>query len=156
MKISAVLFASALAATACFAQSTSPAADAIDSAHPVQKPLSTGDSNVEVHIKDLHTKLQITSSEEAQWDAVAKTMRDNAISVDAAIAKRQAIGNSATALEDLNAYAEVAQSHAAGVKQLAVVFAPLYAAMSVSQKKVADEVFIPKGRGTPKAHASAN
>lgn len=99
------------------------------------------DMAVESHIKDLHAQLQITPAEEAQWTAVAKTMRDSAIETDKVIAKREALVNSASAVDNLNAYGEIAQAHADGVKRLAAVFAPLYASMSDDQKKVADALF---------------
>ena len=96
---------------------------------------------VESHIKDLHAQLQITPAEETQWAAVAKTMRESAIETDKAIDKREALVNSASAVDNLKAYGDIAQAHADGVKRLAAVFAPLYASMSDDQKKVADEVF---------------
>lgn len=96
---------------------------------------------VERHIKDLHAKLKITPAEESQWATVAKTMHENAIELDKAIDKREAIVNSATALDNLNAYGDVAQAHADDVKKLAAAFSPLYASMSDDQKKVADDIF---------------
>ena len=96
---------------------------------------------VERHIKDLHAKLKITPAEESQWANVAKAMHENAIELDNAIDKREAIVNSATALDNLNAYGDVAQAHADDVKKLAAAFSPLYASMSDDQKKVADDVF---------------
>ena len=105
------------------------------------------DAKVEQHIKDLHAKLKITSTEEAQWDTVAKTMRESASELDAAITKRQAIMKTATAVEDLNAYEAIARSHADGVKKLSEAFAPLYASMPADQKKVADSVFAERAHG---------
>jgi protein CpxP len=89
----------------------------------------------------LHAKLKITPAAESQWAAVVQTMRDNANELDKVIDKREAIANNATAIDDLNAYGEIAQAHADGVKKLSTAFAPLYASMSDDQKKVADEVF---------------
>jgi hypothetical protein len=105
------------------------------------------DAKVEQHIKDLHAKLKITSAEEAQWDTVAKTMRESANELDAAISKRQAIMKTATAVEDLNAYEAIARSHADGVKRLSEAFAPLYASMPADQKKLADNVFAERAHG---------
>jgi periplasmic protein CpxP/Spy len=96
---------------------------------------------VDSHIEELHAQLQITATEETQWAAVAKTMRDSAIETDKAIAKREALVNSANAVDNLNAYGDIAQAHADGVKKLAAVFAPLYSSMSDEQKKVADALF---------------
>jgi hypothetical protein len=99
------------------------------------------DSAVEKRIKELHGALKITSAEESQWNEVAATMRASAKDLDRAIDKRAANVASATAIDDLNSYAEIAQAHANGVKQLASAFAGLYSAMSDDQKKEADLVF---------------
>ncbi len=96
---------------------------------------------LESHIKDLHAQLQITPAEETQWAAVAKAMRDSAVETDKAIDKRKALVNSASAVDNLSAYGDIAQAHADGVKQLAAAFAPLYTSMSDDQQKVADALF---------------
>ena len=103
------------------------------------------DDAVEHHITDLHTKLKITPAEESQWKEVADAMRINAKEMDMAIDKRSASLANATAVDDLNAYAEIAQAHANGVKKLAGAFSGLYAVMSDDQKKEADEVFSHRG-----------
>jgi len=99
------------------------------------------DRKVEAHIRQLRRDLQITAAEEPQWDSVAKTMRENAEEVDRAIDKREAAVRNANAVDNLNSYADVVQAHAMAVKRLADTFAPLYAEMSDSQKKRADEIF---------------
>ena len=68
-------------------------------------------------------------------------MRENAKELDLAIDKRTANAASATAIDDLNAYADIAQAHADGVKKLASAFSGLYSVMSDVQKKEADEAF---------------
>lgn len=100
------------------------------------------DMRVEKHIKELHAKLKITPDEESQWDAVVKVMHDNATELDQEIDKRKANISTATAIDDLNAYADIAQAHADGVRKLSEAFSPLYASMPDDQKKVADEVFL--------------
>ncbi len=97
--------------------------------------------NVEDHISQLRNELKITAAEEPQWDSVAKTMRENAEEIDQAIDKRDTTINTATAVENLNSYADVVQTHAAAVKKLAHSFSALYAEMSDSQKRMADEIF---------------
>lgn len=99
------------------------------------------DMRIEQHIKDLHAKLKITAAEETQWATVAKTMRDGAGELDQVLDKREATIGTASAVDDLNAYADIAQAHADSVKKLSAVFAPLYASMPDDQKKLADEVF---------------
>ena len=108
------------------------------------------DAAVEKHIKELHVTLKITPAEEPQWNEVAQTMRDNAKDLDQAIDKRDANVANATAIDDLNAYADIAQAHANGVKKLASAFSGLYSAMSDDQKKEANEVFSHRGHGAGK------
>jgi protein CpxP len=136
---STFLIGGAYAQSAVVPAATAPSRVAATSA--TATPNAKVDAKVEGHIKDLRARLKITSAEESQWNAVAQTMRETASELDAAIGRRHAIMKTATAVEDLNAYADIAQSHADGVKRLSAAFAPLYAAMSGDQKKVADNVF---------------
>lgn len=100
------------------------------------------DADNEKHIKDLHTKLSITANEEALWATVESTMRANTKQIDLAVDQRASGYNKATAIDDLNSYAIIAQAHADSVKKLVIAFEPLYAAMPDAQKKVADQVFM--------------
>ena len=108
--------------------------------------------DVEKHIADLHAKLKITAAQESQWSDVAQTMRSNASEMEQAIEKREA---HATAIDDLDAYADVVQAHADGIKKLAKSFSSLYAAMPDDQKKLADEVFVHGGRSHEHADKEA-
>jgi len=103
------------------------------------------DAMNEKHIKDLHAKLKITANEEALWKTVADTMRANTVEIDKVVDKRESSIANATAIDDLNAYAEIAQAHADSVKKLSQALAPLYAAMPDAQKKAADEIFTQRG-----------
>jgi periplasmic protein CpxP/Spy len=137
--VSTFVFASAVAQTS--GQSASPHAAADSSPAAMANSDAKRDAGVEKHIKGLHVTLKITAAEESLWSEVAQTMRENAKELDRAIDKRDAHAASATAIDDLNAYADIAQAHANGVKKLASAFSGLYSAMSDDQKKEADEVF---------------
>jgi hypothetical protein len=143
MKLIIAVLASTFAFGSAIAQSpnpsSSPAADVPASA--MMKSDAKRDEAVEHHIADLHAKLKITAAEESQWKEVAETMRDNAKNLDKAIDKRDASLASATAIDDLNSYADIAQAHATGVKKLAKSFSGLYSMMSDVQKKEADSIF---------------
>jgi hypothetical protein len=144
MKTVVALLASTFLVGSAYAQSTVAAEAAAPTRAGAMSATTNGtkaDVKVERHIKDLRASLKITPAEEPRWDAVAQTMRETAGELDAVIGKRQAIMKTATAVEDLNAYEAIARSHADGVKRLSEAFAPLYAEMSVDQKKVADDVF---------------
>jgi protein CpxP len=145
MKTIVAALTSAFLISGAYAQSPSPPPDKAPSSDastaPMAKSGAKRDMGVESHIKDLHAQLHITAAEEPQWAAVAKAMRHSANETDKAIDKREALVNSANAIDNLNAYGDIAQAHADGVKRLAAAFAPLYASMSDDQKKEADAVF---------------
>ncbi|ALM82654.1 Spy/CpxP family protein refolding chaperone [Bordetella sp. N] len=140
--------AAALAGAPAFAQTATgpanPAAPAAMTTAPANAKTAAAphkaNDRVEKHIKSLHDQLKITSAQEAQWDTVAQTMRDNADQIDALVEKRNA-NTSMTALDDLNSYAEFTQANSDGVKKLAAVFTPLYNSLNDEQKKNADKIF---------------
>jgi hypothetical protein len=138
MKIIAAMLGATLIASGAYAQSTSQSPTTMAAA---EKADAKADMRVEKHIQGLHEKLKITPAEESQWSAVAKAMRDNVADMDRVIDKRESNVGNATAIDDLNAYGDIAQAHADGVKRLSAAFSPLYAAMSSDQKKEADMVF---------------
>ncbi len=110
----------------------------------------TKGETVEQRITDLHAALQITPTEETQWNGVAQAMRENAAAMDKLVAaNRTTPPQNMTALQDLKAYQQVAQAHVDGLKNLISAFSDLYGAMPDAQKKVADQVFLTSGQGTP-------
>jgi hypothetical protein len=145
MKFISAVVASTCVFGAAVAQTTMPPASPA-MAHPTMaNPDEKRDAAVEKHIAQLHTTLEITPAQEAQWNQVAATMRQNAKDMDQAIGKRAANAATATAVDDLNAYEAIAQIHADGVKKLAAAFSGLYSSMSDDQKKAADEAFGHRG-----------
>lgn len=144
-----VLVASTFFVGGAYAQSValSNSSAPMSSSHAMMKSDANHSVEVERHIKELHAKLKITAAEEAQWDKVAQTMRDNAADLDSAISKRDSLASHGTAIEDLNAYGEIVQVHAASIKKLSTVFSDLYDSMPDNQKKLADEVFTQRTEG---------
>jgi protein CpxP len=145
MKAIIAVLASTVAFGAAYAQTPDPSATPQSSAHASRLAMANSDAKrdaaVEKRITQLHAQLNITADEEPLWNEVAATMRENALELDRAIDKRTANATSATAIDDLNAYADIAQAHADGVKKLAGAFSGLYTVMSDDQKKEADMVF---------------
>ena len=141
--VSTLVFGGAVAQTSD--QSPSPRASATTSETAMANSDAKRDAAVEKHISQLHATLKITPVQEAQWNEVAATMRENAKEMDLVIDKRTANAATATAIDDLKAYADIAQTHANGVKKLATTFSGLYSAMSAEQKKAADEAFNHRG-----------
>ena len=148
--VSTFVFGSALAQTP--GPSASPTASTDSSGSALANSDAKRDAAVEKHIKMLHTTLKITPAEETLWAAVAQTMRDNANNLDTAMDKREDANGSA--IDDLNTYGDVVQSHADGIKKLSAVFSTLYASMSNDQKRIADEVFAQREREGKKPVAS--
>jgi hypothetical protein len=110
-------------------------------AAPAAKPKTKHVDRVEARIAELKTRLKITADQEALWNDVAQTMRDNAKTVEALAKQRATDARMMTAVDDLNSFQAIAQAHADGLKKLATSFSALYAAMSDTQKKNADAVF---------------
>lgn len=145
--VAAVLVSTALAGGAMAQTATKPmnthtsgASDSMSHDSMAQSDAKR-DAAVEKHIKELHSSLKITAAQEAQWNEVAGTMRENAKEMDRVIDKRMTTAGTATAVDDLKAYGEIAQAHANGIKKLATSFSGLYSAMSDEQKKAADAAF---------------
>lgn len=97
--------------------------------------------DVETRIKSLHDKLQITPAQEDSFNSLAQVMRDNDADAKAAWKERRDNGATRTAVEDLESYQKIAQTHADASGKLLDAFKPLYDSMSDDQKKNADDVF---------------
>ena len=128
------------------------AADAPMQASAVAAPAA--DQKVEARIKDLHTRLDITTAQEDSWNKVAQVMRENAGTMSALTEARAGKATTMTAVEDLKSYAEIAEAHADGIQKFTPVFSALYDSMSDSQKKNADAIFRAHGDKAMK-HATA-
>lgn len=99
------------------------------------------EDQTESRIKYMHTKLKITTDQEAAWSRVAQVMIEEAKTMDALAQIRIEHAKNLSAVEDLKSYSEIADAHANGIKKLIPVFSDLYAGMSETQKKEADTLF---------------
>jgi hypothetical protein len=123
---------------------TAPMAPPSAAAAPAQAKRET----VEERIAMLHASLQITPAEEANWNGVAQTMRDNAAHMEKLSAEKSAKADeNLNAVEDLKTYERFAHAHFDGLKKLIASFETLYKSMPEAQKKVADGVFQTFGHG---------
>ena len=103
---------------------------------------STKGETVEERISSLKASLKITSDEDAKWNAVAQSMRENASNMDKMVAETRTTSPQAmSAVDDLKMYQKYSQAHVDGLKNLISSFSALYSAMPDQQKKVADAVF---------------
>jgi len=119
-------------------------------AGPVVATESTGASQVEVRIHDMHAKLAITPGQEDQWKQVAQVMRDNESRLEPLVEGRKKNANTMTAIDDLKSYAAITDAHSEGIKNFTVAFETLYDSMSEAQKKEADALFRKGSRKMPK------
>ncbi len=110
-------------------------------AAPPKRSHGTWQSHVETHIANLREQLKITDAQAPQWDAFAQVMRDNAAAMHNAIEQRRAKRGKESAVEDLQSYRQIAQTHVDALDKLIPVFQALYATMSPEQQKNADAVF---------------
>jgi protein CpxP len=94
--------------------------------------------NVETSISTLHQQLQITPAQQAQFNAVAGVMRENARAE--ASAPQQPAAN-ATAVDDLRAYIRYSELELGGLKKMLPALDGLYAVLSPAQRKAADAIF---------------
>ena len=100
-----------------------------------------GPAPVEARIKDLHSKLKISATQEDLFKAIAQEMRDSGTAFNEATRTREGKAKTMTAIDDLNSYANLASLHADSMKKFVAVFSPLYDSMTDDQKKNADEIF---------------
>ena len=128
------------------AQTTAPQA-AVPKNQVAAGATETKGETVEQRITELHSALKITSDEDAQWNAVAQAMRENATAMDKLIAEsRTTPPQSMTAIDDLKRNQKFSEAHVTGLKNLIASFGTLYSAMPDAQKKNADMVFETSGR----------
>ena len=162
----AVAIAALMGATMLASQMTAARADGLASA-PMQLAQATAPKvpavvgateakpeTVEQRITSLHSALDITPTEEADWNGVAQAMRDNVAAMQKLVAAKMAAApKGVTAVADLQTYQEFAEAHVAGLKNLTSSFETLYKSMPDSQKKVADQVFQNFGRPKTPSHS---
>ena len=98
-------------------------------------------ADIDALIDHLRESLKITPEQEPAWREVARVMRENAATLSRLAEERAEHAQTATALDDLKSYAEIAQAHAAATKRMIPVFQALYDSMPAGQKKVADDEF---------------
>ncbi len=123
-----------LAQTSASPATTTKASTKTTAAKPAADP-------VETRITELHTKLKITSDQEANWGTFAQVMRDNAKAMDGMLQQRAQNLRSMTAIDDLKSYRDFTQAHADGLQKLIPAFQTVYDSMTPDQKKNADTVF---------------
>jgi LTXXQ motif family protein len=126
------LSAGLVAATPTFSPSPAQAADETGAARP---------SHIEGRIAYLQAELHITAEQMPLWNAVADVLRQNDQASRAAwAALRDNADDEVGAVDRLTQMQKMAASRADNLGKLLAAVKPLYEAMSVDQKKSADEL----------------
>ena len=101
---------------------------------------------VEARIKELHNKLNITATQQTQWDSLVQVMRDNAKAMTDLQKQRSQDAKAMTAVDAVKSYQAVIEAHEAGMAKFVPAFQALYDSMSNAQKETADSMFRGKVR----------
>ena len=126
--------------TAASAQSAQAPATAAPST-AAMPTLKSAEERVERRIAELHAQLQITPAEQQQWDQFAQVMRDNAREMDQVFTQRAQQYESMNAVQNMQSYEHVAETHAQQLQKLVPAFQNLYNSMPDQQNQIADQVF---------------
>jgi hypothetical protein len=108
---------------------------------------------VEARLAYIRTALKITDAQQAQWNAFAETLRNQARAADRRMQEFRAQREQGATRERPNAIARLEreqQRHAESATRISerlAVQRPLYAALSTEQKAIADEVLAPQRHG---------
>jgi protein CpxP len=109
---------------------------------------------VEQRIDNLHASLNITPSEEKNWNGVTRVMRTNAMIGEKVMAEKSRRDPAhMTAVDELKVYEKLSRAHLDGLRKLTSSFEILYKSMPDAQKKVADEVFSNFGHDKSHSHS---
>lgn len=109
---------------------------------PAPPPLSAAaQAEVDKRIRSLQSQLGITETQMPLWLAFAQAMRDNAASTEALFNRRAANVASMNATENMHSYAQIARAYADATARLSVAFDDLYASLTETQKRAADNLF---------------
>jgi len=106
------------------------------------------------HLAQLKAQLNITSSQEAAWQAFADAAKQQAQSMHSAHTQAQQ-ASAATAPEQLAQHATAMQQHAAGMATVSNALTNLYAVLTQEQKAIIDQHFtaMHQHRGMHGGHA---
>ena len=120
--------------------------------HEGRGAFSLPSERVEARLAYIRTALKITDAQQAQWNAFAEMLRNQAKVADQRMQELRAQREQRTTRERSTAIARLEreqQRHIDAAKRIGerlAVQQPLYAALSTEQKAVADKVLAPRGR----------
>ena len=118
--------------------------------HDGKRAFTKPSERTEARLAYLRTALKITDAQQAQWNAFAETLRNQARTADQRMQEFRAQRDQNATREKPNAIARLEleqQRHAAAatrINERLAVQRPLYAALSNEQKAIADELLAPR------------
>jgi DNA anti-recombination protein RmuC len=118
--------------------------------HDGKRAFTKPSERVEARLAYIRTALKITDAQQAQWNAFAEALRNQARSADQRMQEFRAQREQSASRERPTAIARLEreqQQHAASVTRInerLAVQRPLYAALSAEQKAIADELLAPR------------
>ena len=121
--------------------------------HDGKRAFTQPSERVEARLAYIRTALKITDAQQAQWNAFAETLRNQARAADQRMQEFRAQREQGATRERPNAIARLEreqQRHAESatrINERLAVQRPLYAALSTEQKAIADEVLAPRRQG---------
>ena len=126
------------------AQAANPAPAAPPAPGQPQRPHREFRSHIDGRIAFLKAELKITPEQEAQWQKVAQTMRQNSQERRQSFEQMRANRDQPrTALQHLELQARMAATRAQQTDRFLAAFRPLYDSLSPDQKKAADDLMTP-------------
>jgi len=151
--------AAMLVPAAAFAQSTSATTSPTTATSATTSASSTNNSTasqtpeaVTQRIQQLHQQLEITPAQQSQWSQFTQVMRQNAQDMRNAIDQRGAAMNTMSAVQNMQSYTQLAETHAQDMQRLSTAFDTLYKSMSPKQQQNADQVFRYKAQAAEAKH----
>ena len=121
--------------------------------HDGKRAFTQPSERVEARLAYVRTALKITDAQQAQWNAFAETLRNQARAANQRMQEFRAQREQGATRERPNAIARLEreqQRHAESatrINERLAVQRPLYAALSTEQKAIADEVLAPRRHG---------
>lgn len=104
-------------------------------------PSAAAEAAIDRQIRMLRGRLGITSAQLPLWSAFAHAMREEAQSTDALLAERAAALARMSAADNMSSYARIVRIYAENTERLAGAFDRLYASLSATQRRAADDLF---------------
>jgi len=127
--------------------------------HNAKRPFQLPSERVEARLAYIQTALKITDAQKPQWENFAATLRKQALEGDKRVQERRtqmaerSKQPQLSSIERLERRQRMMTANAQRLNELIAAGKPLYAALTLDQKQIADGLLSPRhGRGGHKRH----